>query len=50
MLQYEASKTNALVEANLAGSWLCLIFWLGGLILILVQKFFIRKQKLEQDR
>ena len=46
--QYEASKTNSMVEAALAGSWLCVIFWLGGFVLILVQKFYIRQQKIEQ--
>ncbi len=34
----------------MAGSWLGMAFWLGGFILILVQKYIIRKQKLEQDR
>jgi len=48
--QYEASKTNSMVEATLAGSWLCVIFWLGGLVLIVVQKYVIRQQKIEQDR
>jgi len=48
--QYEASKTNSMVEATLAGSWLCVTFWLGGLILIVVQKYVIRQQKMEQDR
>ena len=46
--QYEASKTNSMVEATLAGSWLCVIFWLGGFILIVVQKYVIRQQKIEQ--
>ena len=48
-LQYEASKTNSMVEATLAGSWLCVIFWLGGFILIVVQKYVIRQQKIEQE-
>ena len=34
----------------MAGCWLCFAFWIGGFILILVQKYFIRKQKIEQDR
>ena len=37
-----------MVEATLAGSWLCVIFWLGGFILIVVQKYVIRQQKIEQ--
>ena len=48
--QFEASKTNALVESSLAGNWLAFAFWLGGFILIIVQKFFLRKQKQEMDR
>ena len=39
-----------MVEATLAGSWLCVIFWLGGLVLIVVQKYVIRQQKIEQGR
>ena len=46
----EATRTNALVEASLAGAWLCFIFWLGGLLLIIVQRYFIHKAKMEQDR
>ena len=38
-----------MVEATLAGSWLCVIFWLGGFILIVVQKYVIRQQKIEQE-
>jgi hypothetical protein len=34
----------------MAGSWLCVVFWLGGFILIAVQKYVIKKQMLEQDR
>ena len=49
-MQYEASKTNLMVEATLAGSWLCVTFWLGGFILIVVQKYVIRQQKIEQGR
>ena len=48
--QAESARANALVEACLAGSWISFAFWLGGLILILVQKYFIRQQKLEADR
>lgn len=46
----EASKTNALMESSMAGGWLCFIFWLGGFILIVVQRYFIKKHKTEQDR
>ena len=48
--QFEATKTNGLVEASLAGNWLAFVFWLGGFILIVVQKFFLMKQQQEIDR
>lgn len=48
--QSEATRTNALVEASMAGAWLSFVFWLGGLVLILLQRYFIHKVKMEQDR
>ncbi|TRY80474.1 hypothetical protein TCAL_02973 [Tigriopus californicus] len=38
------------MESSMAGGWLCFIFWLGGFILIVVQRYFIKKHKTEQDR
>ena len=48
--QNEATKTNNLVEASLAGSWLCVAFWLSGVILIFVQKYLIKKDEKEAER
>jgi hypothetical protein len=48
--QAEATKTNALVEASLAGGWLCLACWLAGLILMILQKHVLKQQKKEFDR
>ena len=48
--QYEAVKTNALIEATMAGAWLTFTFWLVGLVLILIQKYALRKKRMEQDR
>eukprot|EP00095_Tigriopus_kingsejongensis_P009673 maker-scaffold84_size396325-snap-gene-0.18 protein:Tk09673 transcript:maker-scaffold84_size396325-snap-gene-0.18-mRNA-1 annotation:"eif2 kinase if2k-d (incomplete catalytic triad)" len=48
--QEEASKTNALMESTMAGGWLCFIFWLGGFVLMVIQRYVIREHKKEQDR
>ena len=36
--QYEATRTNALVEASMGGSWLCLACLLAGVILMIIQR------------
>ena len=48
--QSEATKTNALVEASMAGGWLCSAFWIGGAILIIVQKYLINRDAKEMER
>jgi len=42
--QYEATKTNALVEASMGGSWLCCACLLAGLILMIIQRFVLKKE------
>ena len=48
--QYEASRTNALIESSMAGAWLSVVFWLAGMAVIVVQRCIIGKQKQELDR
>ena len=48
--QYEASKTNALVEATMAGSWLCFGALLSGLILMIIQRYVLRREAEEVER
>ena len=48
--QREATRTNALVEASLAGSWLTLGFLLAGLLLVFIQRFVLKKQEEEAER
>ena len=36
--QYEATKTNALIEASMGGSWLCFGCLLAGAILMVIQR------------
>lgn len=48
--QYEATKTNALLEACLAGSWLTLVFLMAGLVLMLIQRFGLKKEAVEAER
>lgn len=48
--QYEATKTNALIEASLAGSWLCFGCLMGGLVLMILQRFVLKKEAEEAER
>lgn len=48
--QYEATKTNALIEASMAGSWLCLCSWIAGFILMIIQRYVLKKEAQEAER
>jgi len=48
--QYEATKTNALIEASMGGSWLCFGCLLAGAILMLIQRFVLQKKENEAER
>ena len=43
--QAKASETNALVEASLAGSWLCFASLIAGLVLMIIQRYDITMRK-----
>merc|ERR1719491_638472 len=43
--QYEATKTNALIEASMGGSWLCFGCLLAGAILMIIQRFVLQKEE-----
>ena len=45
--QAKASETNALVEASLAGSWLCFASLIAGLVLMIIQRYDIMVCKLD---
>jgi len=48
--QYEATRTNSLVEASLAGCWLSLACLLAGLALMIIQRFILKKEAQEAER
>lgn len=48
--QYEATKTNALIEASLGGSWICFAVLLAGLILMIIQRCVLKKEAEEAER
>lgn len=43
--QEQAIKTNALIEAALAGGWLSVLVWVGALIFMVLQKKYMAKEK-----
>ena len=48
--QSEAIRTNSLVEASLAGSWLAMAGLLAGLVLMIIQRFILKKEAQEAER
>merc|ERR1712062_720411 len=48
--QSEAIRTNPLVEASLAGSWLAMAGLLAGLVLMVIQRFILKKEAQEAER
>ncbi|XP_023341875.1 uncharacterized protein LOC111711701 [Eurytemora carolleeae] len=48
--QTQAVLTNALVEASMAGGWLSILLWVGSLVFMLIQRFYLKKEKKEMDR
>lgn len=48
--QYQAVLTNTLVEASMAGGWLSVLVWGCSLVFMLIQKFYLRKEKREFDK
>jgi len=41
----KAVYTNVLVEASMAGGWLSVMLWVGSLIFMLIQRFYMKKNK-----
>ena len=48
--RYQAILTNSLIEATLAGGWLSVLLWGGSFIFIIIQKYYIKKEKRDLDR
>jgi len=48
--QVQSVLTNSLIEASLAGAWLSTLVWLGALIFMVVQKYYIKKEKWAGDK
>lgn len=48
--QAKATETNALIEASLAGSWLCFGTLLAGLILMIIQRVVLKKESDAAER
>merc|ERR1712004_367815 len=42
--------TNSLVEATLAGAWLSTLVWLGALAFMIIQKYYIKREKWAGDK
>jgi len=48
--QVQSVLTNSLVEATLAGAWLSTLVWLGALAFMIIQKYYIKREKWAGDK
>jgi len=48
--QVQSVLTNSLVEATLAGAWLSTFVWLGALAFMIIQKYYIKREKWAGDK
>eukprot|EP00092_Neocalanus_flemingeri_P013177 GFUD01014200.1.p1 GENE.GFUD01014200.1~~GFUD01014200.1.p1 ORF type:complete len:436 (-),score=84.14 GFUD01014200.1:185-1492(-) len=48
--RYQAVLTNGLIEASMAGGWVSVLLWGGAMVFMLIQKYYIQKEKRELDR
>jgi len=46
----QATLQNALIEATLAGGWVSVLLWVGSIVFILIQRFYIRREKNKFER
>jgi len=48
--RYQAVLTNGLIEACMAGGWVSVLLWLGSMVFMFIQKYYIKKEKRDLDR
>jgi len=48
--QLQSVLTNTLLEASLAGAWLSVLLWLSTLIFMVIQKYYIKREKWAGDK
>jgi len=48
--QVQSVLTNSLIEATLAGAWLSTFVWLGALAFMIIQKYYIKREKWAGDK
>ena len=46
----QATLQNSLIEATLAGGWVSVLLWVGSIVFILIQRFYIRREKNKFER
>jgi len=48
--QYQSVLTNSLVEASMAGAWLSVLVWLGSFAFMIIQKYYIKRERWAADK